>query len=91
MHVVDWTGKGPVQTEAYESVGEGHYVAAGMFRDTTAAATLFGRRMTGNRDWHAIWNSAYLDSGLGRLREGVAERHGPRTGSRPLVRAVPAP
>ena len=65
-HVVDWTGRGETQVDSSQSTDE-HYVTVSMSRDAPATADLFGRKMTGHREFHMLMNGAYASSGLSSL------------------------
>jgi hypothetical protein len=65
-HVVDWTGRGETQVDSSQSTDE-HHVTVSMYRDAPAKADLFGRKMTGRREFHLLMNGAYATSGLASL------------------------
>lgn len=71
-HVVDWTGRGETQVDSSQSTDE-HYVTVSMYRNAPAKADLFGRKMTGRREFHMLLNTAYATSGLANLIELEAD------------------
>lgn len=64
-HTVDWTGRGDPQADSSQTVDDGQRVGAWMYRRAGVAATLYGKKMKGDRLISAMGNSVYADSGMG--------------------------